>query len=118
MKTNQFFFYLMFILLTSCASVGVTVSKSYPAKAADCNLDIYYGENEVKKEFEVIGFIDSKTGTTAFHDKTVAGAIKIAKPKACEMGADAIIVVQTEKHDANYATWGSGVAMLKCIKYK
>ena len=115
LKLLSFFIILFFFY--SCASVGVTKSKSYPAKAADCNLDIYFSESEIKKPFEVIALIDSKTGSNAFAKKTVSAAIDLAKPKACECGADAILVVQMDKEGVTAGGYGFGKAMIKCLKY-
>lgn len=105
------------LLMTSCASVGVNISKSYPPKDKDCMLDVYYSEQEVKKSFEVIALIDSKTGSNLFAKKTVSAAIELAKPKACECGADAIIITQMDKEGVTAGGYGYGKAMIKCIKY-
>ncbi|MDY0144354.1 MAG: hypothetical protein RBR97_20930 [Bacteroidales bacterium] len=119
MKTNlrNILYFSLLGIFTSCASVDVTVSKFQPPKENDCNLDVFFNENEIKKEFEVIALIDSRTGTTAFHKKTVAEAIRIAKPKACEAGADAILIVQSDTEGISYASYGMGKAIIKCLKY-
>lgn len=105
------------LLFVGCASIGVSVTKSYPAKNKDCKLEIFYDKTEITRPYVIIAVIDSRTGTTLFHDRTVAGAVNIAKPKACEVGADAILVEQQEKEQANLATYGAGKAIIKCIKY-
>ena len=107
-------FPIAILVLSACASVGVTVSKSYPAKVKNCNLDIYFSESEVKRPYEVIAQIDSKTGSNL--NKTVAKAIENAKPQACKCGADAIIVGQTNTVTVS-GGGGYGSAIMKCIKY-
>lgn len=116
MKKNLSFstFFATVFLLASCASVGVTISKSVPPKPKNCNLDVYFSESEIKRPYEVIALIDSKTGSNL--NKTVAKAIENAKPQACKCGADAILVGQTNTVTVS-GGGGYGSAMLKCIRY-
>lgn len=108
---------LVGILVSSCATVGVTQMKSAPAKPGYCNLEIFSNESEIKRPFEVLCLLDSKTGGDAFADKTMAGAIKLAKPKACECGADAILVTGGRSEGVTAFTWGEGFAVLKAIRF-
>lgn len=122
MKKQVNFFQILtvatFLFFAGCASVGVTVMKQYPAKPEDCDLDVYTGKDEISKEYEAICLIDSKTGSTAFSEKTVAKAIELAKPEACECGSDAILVASGDKEGMSAGSWGEGKAMIKGIKYK
>jgi hypothetical protein len=111
---NLSFTLIIIVLFSACASVGVTVSKSAPAKPKDCILDIYFSSSEIKRSFEVIALIDSKTGSNL--NKTVAKAIENAKPKACQCGADAIIVEQSNTVTVS-GGGGYGSAILRCIRY-
>lgn len=101
----------------ACASVGVTRTKQAAAKEEDCKLDIYTSDEEVKRDFEVICLLDSKTGSTLFADRTVAGAIENARPDACECGGDGMIIGNTHVEGANFGGWGEGTAMIKVIRY-
>ncbi len=105
------------LLMLSCGSVGIEVSKVYPSRGSHCNLDVYFSENEIKQKYEVIALIDSKTGQTLYNKKTSAAAIENAKPKACSCGADAILLVQSDKVGGNGMSYGYGKATLKCIRY-
>ena len=113
-KINLLLLVIIPLILSSCATVGVTVSKSYPAKREDCNLEVYFDKTEIERPYEVIALLDSKTGSNA--NKTVARAIEVAKPKACACGADAILIVQTNTVTVS-GGGGYGSAMIKCIKF-
>jgi hypothetical protein len=71
----------------------------------------------VKHKFEVVCLIDSLTPSNAFADKTAAGAIKRAKPSACECGADGLIIESLTTQGTTAFGWGSGSAILKAIRY-
>ena len=68
-KTKSGLLIIATFLLVSCASVGVSTIKHYPAKPKDCSLEVFTSESEIKKEYEVIALIDSKTGQTEFSNK-------------------------------------------------
>lgn len=107
-------FIISSLIIVACASVGVTISKSVAARPKGCNLDVYFSESEIKRPYDVIALIDSKTGSNL--NKTVAKAIENAKPQACKCGADAILVGQTNTVTVA-GGGGYGSAILKCIKY-
>ena len=104
-------------VITGCAAVGVTTLKSYSQKPADSSLDIFSSIEEIHKPYEIICLIDSKTGNSLFNDKTVAGAINLAKPKALECGADAILVENMQTVSGNGFNYGHASAIIKAIKY-
>ncbi len=106
------------ITSTGCASVGVTPVRLAEAKPENCQLDIYVSESEVHRPFEVVCLIDSRTGSTLGHTRTVAAAIDIARPAACGCGADALLVVNTNTSGVNYSSWGEGMAFIRAIRYK
>lgn len=108
---------LLPLLVSCCANVGVTKLKPYPPKMVNCNIDIYTSESEIKRPFEVVCLIDSRTGTTAFHDKTGAAAIEQSKSKACKCGADAILIMSVDTEGVTMTTWGKGKTILKAIRY-
>jgi hypothetical protein len=109
---------LLSLSLAACSSVGSTQLKQANARPADCKLDIYSSVKEINRPYEPVCIIDAKTGTTAFDDKTASGAVKLAMPKACACGADAILIEGMETNGMTFMTWGEGKAMLKGIRYK
>lgn len=104
-------------LLSGCANVGVTQLKPATSKSPTCSLDIYSSEKDITQPYEVVCLIDSRTGTTAFHKKTGAAAIEQAKSKACECGADAMLVETIDTAGITLMTWGKGTAIIKAIRY-
>jgi len=113
-KINLLLLAIILLVMSSCATVGVTVSKSYPAKPIDCKLEVYFSKTEIERPYVVIALLDSKTGSNL--NKTVARAIENAKPKACKCGADAILVGQTNTVTVS-GGGGYGSAIIKCIKF-
>lgn len=106
------------ILLSGCASVGSTQLKPSEPKAPNCQLDIYSSKEEIKRPYESVCVIDSRTGTSAFDDKSAAGAIRLSKPKACQCGADAILIEQMDTEGMTFMTWGKGKAIVRGIRYR
>jgi hypothetical protein len=106
------------LCMCACASVGVQVVKEQSSKQTDCKIDVYTSENEIKREYETLCLIDSKTGSTLFDKKTIAAAIDIAKPKACKCGADALLVMSADRRGVSVFSWGDAKTVLKGIKYK
>ncbi len=105
------------LALSSCASVGVTKLNPAEPKEKNCALEIFSSESEIKKPFEVLCLLDSGTATNAFADKTVAGAIQLAKPEACKCGADAILILNGNTEGMSLTGWGRGTALLKAIRF-
>ncbi len=103
--------------LSACSSMGTTQLVNAEPKAPNCKLDVYSSEKEVKRPYKAICVIDSRTGTTAFHDKTASAAIQNAKPLACQCGADAILIEGMSTEGMTFMTWGEGKAILRGIKY-
>jgi hypothetical protein len=101
-----------------CASVGVTTMTTAPPRIKNCNLDIYTNVAEVKKDYEVLCLIDSRTSSRAFVAHSMAAAIKQARPAACKCGADAILIESGTTKGVTIAGWGEGTAILKAIRYK
>ena len=106
------------LLLSACAAVDVVKMKEHPAKPINCALDVYADEKEITREYEVVCLISSMTGSTLFDKKTASEAIRLAKPKACECGADAILIMATEKKGMSATGYGHGQASIKAIRYK
>ncbi len=105
-------------LIASCATVHVNVLKEYPPKPMDCELDVYMIADDIKRPHEEICILESFTGTNLFSKKTFEQAIKLAKPKACKCGADAILVASVDKQGVNLLHWGQGRAVVRGLRYK
>lgn len=104
-------------VLAGCARTKVTISQYAEPKVKACAIQVFSTEEEVTKPFKVLCTIDSKTGTNAFSKKTVQQAVELAKPKACQCGADAIIVTSAEKEGVSFSNYGYGQATIKAIKF-
>jgi hypothetical protein len=100
-----------------CATVGVTRMKQAAAKPEGCQLEVFGAESEVKRPFDVVCLLDSKTGTTLFDDRSAAAAIEKAKPEACRCGGDGIIVGEAGASGADLGGWGQGKATLRVIRF-
>lgn len=105
-------------LASGCASVGVTkLGKGAKAKPEDCDLDVYASPAEVKRPYREVCLLDAQTSSSAFADKTVAGAVDKARPAACECGGDAILISDGDTEGSSMTGWGRGKAMLRAIVY-
>lgn len=87
--------------LSACAGATVTRLKTAPARPLDCDLEIFATEAEVPKKFETLCLVEAHTGTGLMHDRTAAGALAHAKPKLCECGADAAIIVEAQSKQSS-----------------
>ncbi|MCE7065174.1 hypothetical protein [Dyadobacter sp. CY326] len=106
-----------FAMTTLSCSVKVSeLSGLEQGKVKDCPLDVYHDANNIKRKYEVICLVDSKTSYSLYQSHTGSEAIKMAGFKACKYGADGMIVISSGKTKFNF--WGTrGVAKLKAIKY-
>lgn len=102
--------------LQACVSIGVTTIQSAPPQAEDCQLAVYTAEKEIKKPFEVVCFIDVMSASHAFADTTVAGTIQAARTRACQCGANALLIHDVHREANTF--WGRSFAMLKAIRYQ
>ena len=108
---------LLFVA-TACATAGVKTVTSAPPRPKDCALQVFTSEKAVKTKYEVLCHIESKTGTSLLAEKTVAGALKVAKPHACKCGADALILTGSQTDGVSLVSWGRGHASVKAIRFK
>ncbi|MBE9466103.1 hypothetical protein ACFP1I_29895 [Dyadobacter subterraneus] len=108
---------LLVLVLSSCASVKVEKVAANLPKSRNCNLDVFSNENDVKQEFQVVCAIDSKTGNSIWNKRTAEAAIENAKNKACECGADAIIITSSGRTKLKFYSYRRGVASMKGVKY-
>lgn len=113
---NQLRILVLALGLSSCASVGVTPILDATAKDDDCKLAIYTEAREIRAPYDVVCYIDVMTAGHILADTTIAGAIHVARTKACRCGADAMLIHDARKESGNF--WGRGIAILKAIRYK
>jgi hypothetical protein len=110
---------LCVLLLSGCTTVGVTRMKANIApKHQDCQLDIYSSQNEIEKPYEVVCLVQAQTGTSLFHDTTGPGAVRYARPYACQCGADAMLIMGMRIDGDGWFIPKTGQATIKAIRYK
>jgi hypothetical protein len=77
------------VVLAACATGGPVTVRSYgisaPAKQPGCGLEVL--QKPPNRPYETLGEIESHVTSVP-----PQGALAVVKPKACELGADAIIV--------------------------
>lgn len=108
---------LLIFVLSSCASVKVEKLTANPPKSKNCNLEVFNNESEVKRKFQVVCNLDSKTGNSIWNKRTAEAAIENAKNKACECGADAIVINSSGRTKLKFYSYRRGVASMKGVKY-
>ena len=95
----------LLVQLTACAGTSVMQLKVVPARPLDCKVDIFASDSEVPKKFETLCVVEAHTGAGWIHDKTASGALEQARPKLCECGADAAVLVDaTSKQSSDWTT--------------
>jgi hypothetical protein len=91
-----------------------------PLKPKDCKLDVFDSEEDVQRKFAVLCRIDAETGRTLFHRHSIEAAMEQLRPKACECGADALILIDAKKQGA-FSSFSSGYGYsnikAKAIRY-
>lgn len=97
------------IIVSGCSSTGVLQvgSTDYSSRASNCSLDIYSSREDIKKEFEAICVITSESGSTLLNDRSQQGRLNVVKRKACECGADALVLTRVNR---TATRWGQGYA--------
>jgi hypothetical protein len=103
------YFVCLSCLVSGCSTVGVTKiasSPDFPAKPDNCDIQVFMNPHEIHRKYVELCEIDVRTGHSIFNDTSAAGAIKEAKPKACEQGCDAIIV---DSAGTGYVTGTRGI---------
>lgn len=129
MKTIKLLFALAsLVVATSCISVDY-LGKSY---APTTNVDLFFDQNDITKEYEVMGTINAEMPEWMNMEKLQERLIE----KAREKGADAVLVADLEKQVTGSTSmtngnggpfWGSttstntervSVVTAKLLKYK
>jgi len=89
MRNASFAVVLATAVLAACATGGPVTVRSYgiaaPAKPPGCGLEVL--QKPPARPYDTLGEIESHVTVVP-----PEGAVSVVKPKACELGADAIIV--------------------------
>lgn len=87
------------IIGSGCSSTGVLQvgSTDYSPRADNCSLDIYSNREDINQEFEAICLISSESGSTLLNDRSQQGRLNVVKRKACECGADALVLTHMNR---------------------
>ena len=105
-------------LTTSCATTQsryVMLDHPYPARAEDCNIEVFRNGNP-DKEFMKISRLDVHMEKTHFIQSGLGSALPELKKQACLSGADGIIEVQ--EHSSGYIETNMYHVTAIGIKYK
>jgi hypothetical protein len=114
--------FIIALLMAGCGSTGVVrmTTADISPRPEDCKLDVYDSEVDVKRKFVVLCRIDAETGRTIFHRHSIEAAMDRLRPKACECGADAVIILDVKKQGALSsfsAGYGYSNLKVKAIRY-
>ena len=101
-QIKQLIYVMVVLVISGCGSTGVArmSTADVQAKPKDCKLDVFDSEADVKHKFAVLCRIDAETGPIPFHRHGIEAAMDRLRPKACECGADAVIILDVKKPDA------------------
>jgi hypothetical protein len=80
-------------MLSGCSTVGVTKLASAPSKPYDCEIQIVLSEKEAKRSFDTLCMLDARPGAEGKIDRSVAATLETMKKRACDCGADAMILM-------------------------
>lgn len=108
---------LLAFIFCSCASVKVEKLSNSAPRSKNCELEVFTNESDVKRKFAVTCSLESKTGNSIWNKRTAEAAIENAKNKACECGADAIVITSSGRTKLKFYSYRRGFASVKAIKY-
>jgi hypothetical protein len=102
----------------SCASSSMTpMGPGAMPKPPNCAFDVYMTEQEVRVPNRTLCMLEATSGRTLAHDRTVGGAINELRPRICQCGADAIVLVNANTSGASAFGYGEGSVVAKGIQY-
>lgn len=106
-------------LLAGCSAPTVKITKlaEAPAKPANCPIEMFSSESDVRRPYKVVCQIDAATEKTGW-GHTGTEALDDARPAACACGADAAVIVHVGSTGAKLDSWGQGQAIIKAIKFE
>ena len=106
------------ILITLLAIIGCTASVNYVGKEFEptTSVDVYFSEDEIEKEYTVMGHAIGSGGDFISNDKIQDKLIEVAKSK----GADAILITGLGKSNIPTGEWSESEKQIKTLflKYK
>jgi len=85
--------YGLFLLAGACQSSSV-VMKTAPAKASDCPIQVFSSASDVKRPYESLCVVSAETAGVAGGQGNTNIVTNKAKARACECGADALIITE------------------------
>ena len=116
--TKKIFVVALFLMNWACAKVDVIrLSDQVTPKSELCSLEIFGSESELTRSFTSLCLINSSTGQGLFDDRSVKKALDQARPKACECGADAMVVKNSETAASGTAMYGKSSISILAIKF-
>ena len=90
------------------AAIGCATTNSiplgehtYPSKISDCPIQVF--TQAPQRKFEEVCLLNARGGQSIFEGKSVEELLPDLKEKACECGADAIIVKNSKEGGYNFA---------------
>jgi hypothetical protein len=102
----------------SCASSNMTqLGAGAMPKPPNCTFDVYMTEQEVRYPSRTLCMLEATSGRTLAHDRTVGGAINEMRPRICQCGADAIVLVSANTSGFGAFGYGEGTVVAKGIQY-
>jgi uncharacterized OsmC-like protein len=105
-------------LFCGCSSINVVpTGKRYPAKAKDCELEVFSQTSPPKKIFTEVCLIDARVTASSFNSSPGNKALDRAKNEACKCGADAIIVDGIGNDGDGVVSTRYGTAVIRAIKF-
>lgn len=122
MKTKSLLI-ICIVTILGCQSATLYQLKPAIAKPENCHIELYASETEVPGKFETLCIVEAKTGTGMIQDRSANAAINEARPKLCECGAEAAIVIEATSREGTLSNlftpvWDmSGRAKLKGIRF-
>ena len=102
-KTGSVSFALVILTAGGCASTSLVKlgETSYPPKPSNCKI-IVYTQPPQNTKYDEIALITARGGGTIFSDSDAGSVIPELKAKACEVGADAIIIKDAREGGINW----------------
>lgn len=82
--------------VTGCASTTVTKlkEKDYPSKTSNCKIRVIE-DFPRSPAYEELAVIEGRAGQTAFHGQRLDDLLPDMMKRACELGADALVLKST-----------------------
>jgi len=105
MKNFVFLFntFLVLAVASGCASISMSQlsAKKYQAREKDCHIEVF-ANPPADKKFEELCLISARGGQSIFEGKDVDSLLPGMKEKACQAGADAIILKNSKAGGYNF----------------